>query len=48
MSKLPNININISVVSDTISESSNVKAIEDMETLKNYDYRTGYLEKLRF
>lgn len=26
----------------------NVKAIEDMESLKNYDYRTGYPEKLRF
>ena len=27
---------------------ANVKAIEDLETLKNYDYRTGYPEKLRF
>ena len=27
---------------------ANVKAIEDMEELKNYDYRTGYPEKLRF
>lgn len=27
---------------------ANVKAIEDIETLKNYDYRTGYPEKLRF
>lgn len=27
---------------------ANVKAIEDVETLKNYDYRTGYPEKLRF
>jgi hypothetical protein len=27
---------------------ANVRAIEDMETLKNYDYRTGYPGKLRF
>ena len=27
---------------------ANVKAIKDMEELKNYDYRTGYPEKLRF
>jgi hypothetical protein len=27
---------------------ANVKTIEDIETLKNYDYRTGYPEKLRF
>jgi hypothetical protein len=27
---------------------ANVKSIEDVETLKNYDYRTGYPEKLRF
>lgn len=27
---------------------ANVKAIEDVEELKNYDYRTGYPEKLRF
>ena len=27
---------------------ANVKTIEDVETLKNYDYRTGYPEKLRF
>ena len=27
---------------------ANVKAIEEVETLKNYDYRTGYPEKLRF
>ena len=27
---------------------ANVKAMEDLETLKNYDYRTGYPEKLRF
>lgn len=27
---------------------ANVKAIEDIEILKNYDYRTGYPEKLRF
>ena len=25
-----------------------VKVMEDIETLKNYDYRTGYPEKLRF
>ena len=25
-----------------------VKVIEDLKTLKNYDYRTGYPEKLRF
>lgn len=25
-----------------------VKVTEDLETLKNYDYRTGYPEKLRF
>ena len=25
-----------------------VKVMEDLETLKNYDYRTGYPEKLRF
>lgn len=27
---------------------ANVRAIEDVEALKNYDYRTGYPEKLRF
>lgn len=27
---------------------ANVNAIEDIEALKNYDYRTGYPEKLRF
>ena len=27
---------------------ANVKSIEDIESLKNYDYRTGYPEKLRF
>ena len=27
---------------------ANINAIEDIETLKNYDYRTGYPEKLRF
>lgn len=27
---------------------ANVKAIEDIETLKNYDYRIGYPEKLKF
>ena len=25
-----------------------IKVMEDIETLKNYDYRTGYPEKLRF
>lgn len=27
---------------------ANVKAIEDLEALKNYDYRAGYPEKLKF
>lgn len=27
---------------------SNVKAMEDIESLKNYDYRIGYPDKLRF
>ena len=27
---------------------ASINAIEDLETLKNYDYRTGYPEKLRF
>ena len=27
---------------------ANIKALEDLETLKNYDYKTGYPEKLRF
>lgn len=27
---------------------ANVKTLEDIETLKNYDYRTGYPDKLRF
>lgn len=27
---------------------ANAKAIEDIESLKSYDYRTGYPEKLRF
>jgi hypothetical protein len=33
---------------NTQAHIANVKAIEDLETLKNYDYRTGYPEKLRF
>ena len=33
---------------NTQSHIANVNAIEDIETLKNYDYRTGYPEKLRF
>ena len=27
---------------------ASINTIEDIETLKNYDYRTGYPEKLRF
>ena len=27
---------------------ANINALEDIEALKNYDYRTGYPEKLRF
>ena len=33
---------------NTQTHIANVKAIEDMEALKNYDYRTGYPDKLRF
>lgn len=33
---------------NTQAHIANVKSIEDVETLKNYDYRTGYPEKLRF
>lgn len=32
----------------TQSHIASVNAIEDIETLKKYDYRTGYPEKLRF
>ena len=33
---------------NTQAHIANVKSIEDVETLKKYDYRTGYPEKLRF
>lgn len=33
---------------NTQSHIANVKAMEEIENLKNYDYRTGYPEKLRF
>lgn len=33
---------------NTQSHIANVKVIEDIDTLKVYDYRTGYPEKLRF
>lgn len=33
---------------NTQQHIANVKAIEDIESLKNYDYRTGYPDKLRF
>ena len=33
---------------NTQAHIANVNAIEDIETLKNYDYRIGYPEKLRF
>lgn len=33
---------------NTQAHIANVKAIEDIESLKNYDYRTCYPEKLRF
>ena len=33
---------------NTQSHIASINAIEDLETLKNYDYRTGYPEKLRF
>ena len=32
----------------TQAHIASINAIEDIETLKNYDYRTGYPEKLRF
>lgn len=33
---------------NTQAHIANVKAIEDIDALKAYDYRTGYPEKLRF
>lgn len=33
---------------NTQAHIANVKAMEEVENLKNYDYRTGYPEKLRF
>ena len=33
---------------NTQTHIANVNEIKDLETLKNYDYRTGYPEKLRF
>lgn len=33
---------------NTQAHIANVKAMEDIELLKNYDHRTGYPEKLRF
>lgn len=33
---------------NTQTHIANVKAIEDVEALNNYDYKTGYPEKLRF
>ena len=33
---------------NTQKHIASINAIEDLETLKNYDYRTGYPEKLRF
>ena len=33
---------------NTQAHIANVKALEDVEAIKNYDYRTGYPEKLRF
>ena len=33
---------------NTQAHIANINAIEDIETLKNYDYKTGYPEKLRF
>lgn len=32
----------------TQAHIASINAIEDLEALKNYDYRTGYPEKLRF
>ena len=33
---------------NTQAHIANVKALENIEDIKNYDYRTGYPEKLRF
>lgn len=33
---------------NTQAHIANVNTIEDIESLKNYDYRTGYPDKLRF
>ena len=33
---------------NTQAHIANVKALEDVEAIKSYDYRTGYPEKLRF
>jgi hypothetical protein len=33
---------------NTQAHIANVKALEDVEAIKNYDYKTGYPEKLRF
>ena len=33
---------------NTQAHIANVKAMENVESLKNYDYKTGYPEKLRF
>ena len=33
---------------NTQAHIANVKTLEDVESIKNYDYRTGYPEKLRF
>lgn len=33
---------------NTQAHIANINATEDLETLKNYDYRIGYPEKLRF
>ena len=33
---------------NTQTHIANVNEIKDLETLKNYDYRTGYPDKLRF
>ena len=33
---------------NTQAHIASINEIENLETLKNYDYRTGYPEKLRF
>ena len=33
---------------NTQAHIANIKALENIEDIKNYDYRTGYPEKLRF